>query len=238
MEQVVKLQDAATPRSAVARALGLSPLTEEASPWFAGATGEREVGALLERLPQGWTVYHAVPVGTGDADIDHVAVGPGGVFAINTKNHRGRKVWVGDRAVLVDGAKQPYIRNSELEASRVRHVLATAGIAAPVHAVVAIVAPASFTVRQQPARVTLLEADALVRWMSRRPVAVDQAAAAAIVALFDQPETWRVGAADASTVERFDALAREVRVARLVRQGWVLAGALATVATVLALLPR
>jgi hypothetical protein len=238
MEQVVRLQDAVEPRSAVARAFGISPLTEESWPWFAGATGEREVGAMLDRLPAGWTVFHAVPVGQGDADIDHLAVGPGGVFAINTKNHRGAKVWVAERAVLVNGAKQPYLRNSELEASRIRHVLAGAGLVSPVHAVVAVVSPASMSVRQQPMRVTVLTAEGLLRWMTRRPAVVDNATASAIAELFDRPGTWRPVVSDRSTVDRFDSLAREVHVARWVQKGWMLAAALSVVAVVLAALPR
>jgi hypothetical protein len=32
-----------------------------------------------------WTVLHSVPVGTGSTDIDHIAIGPAGVFTLNTK---------------------------------------------------------------------------------------------------------------------------------------------------------
>ncbi|WP_454108173.1 nuclease-related domain-containing protein [Leifsonia shinshuensis] len=254
MEQVVRLQTQAAPRSALARALGARPIAADAAPWYAGALGEREVGALLDRLPEGWSVFHAVPVGTKPdatgavADVDHIVVGPPGVFVVNTKHHRGQRVWVGERAVLVAGQKQPYLRNSDLEASRVRGVLAQAGIAAPVTAVVALVGTREVTVRQQPRRVLVIRAEGLVRWLTRRPAVLDAATTAAVAGLFDDPSTWRpvpspadsvaadtaaVGAVAADTAERFASIEREVRNAQLVRFGWGVAVALGAVAVAL-----
>jgi Nuclease-related domain len=57
--------------------------------WQKGADGERLVGGLLESLhEQGWRVLHDISFGS--ANIDHVAIGPGGVFTIETKSHPGR----------------------------------------------------------------------------------------------------------------------------------------------------
>src|SRR5690348_16911647 len=56
-----------------------------------GAEGEEAVGELLEGLrEQGWRVIHDVSFGRGN--IDHIIVGPGGIFTIETKS-RGGKVW-------------------------------------------------------------------------------------------------------------------------------------------------
>jgi hypothetical protein len=52
-----------------------------------GAEGERKVGAILEGLAPTWHVLHGVWLGHGD--IDHVLIGPGGVFTIETKSNRG-----------------------------------------------------------------------------------------------------------------------------------------------------
>lgn len=52
-----------------------------------GAAGERKVGAILEDLPPDWHVLHGVWLGHGD--IDHVLVGPGGTFTIETKANGG-----------------------------------------------------------------------------------------------------------------------------------------------------
>ena len=66
------------------------------------------------------------PVGKGDSDIDHVVIGPGGVFTINTKNHSGQKVWVAGRIFLVNGQKQPHLRNAGHEAQRASRLLSAA----------------------------------------------------------------------------------------------------------------
>ncbi|WP_295118796.1 nuclease-related domain-containing protein [uncultured Leifsonia sp.] len=244
MEQVVRLHTQSPPRSPLARALGARPLGAETEPWFAGALGEREVGALLDRLPPGWSAFHAVPVGTrpdesgGVADVDHVVVGPAGVFVINTKHHRGQRVWVGERAVLVSGQKQPYLRNSDLEASRVRGVLAQAGLVAPVTALVVLVGTKEVTVRQQPRRVRVLRAEALLRWLTRRPAVIDGGTVSDIARLFDDPATWRPAESSPDTLERFALIEREVRAARRVRAGWAVAAALAMLAVALPFLPH
>src|SRR5262252_8132410 len=48
-----------------------------------GAGGEEYVGAILGSLDEHWSVIHDATVGPGN--IDHIVVGPGGVFAIETK---------------------------------------------------------------------------------------------------------------------------------------------------------
>lgn len=57
--------------------------------WLQGARGEERVGAVLDGLAaDGWMAIHDVSLGRGN--VDHVLVGPGGVFAIETKSQRGR----------------------------------------------------------------------------------------------------------------------------------------------------
>jgi hypothetical protein len=59
--------------------------------WQRGAAGERHVARLLEPLVrQGWGVSHDLRVPGSKANIDHVVVGPPGIFAIDTKHYRGR----------------------------------------------------------------------------------------------------------------------------------------------------
>ncbi|MFJ2021747.1 nuclease-related domain-containing protein [Streptomyces nodosus] len=66
---------------------------------------------------------HSIPL-ANKVDIDHLLIGPGGVFNINTKHHHKRAVWVGDDSVKVDhGKPAPYVRESRAEAKRVTRVL-------------------------------------------------------------------------------------------------------------------
>ncbi|MFD3756412.1 nuclease-related domain-containing protein [Streptomyces sp. NPDC058622] len=96
----------------------------EWDPWFKGLAGERIVGAELDRLTaRGWRVLHSIPLTRG-GDIDHLLVGPGGVFTVNTKNFRGRSVWIGDDVVKVDhGPPHPYPAKSRAEAKHARGIL-------------------------------------------------------------------------------------------------------------------
>jgi Nuclease-related domain len=53
-----------------------------------GASGEEHVGGLLDRLiAQGWQVIHHASLGRGD--VDHIVIGPGGAFTVETKSHPG-----------------------------------------------------------------------------------------------------------------------------------------------------
>ncbi len=66
-------------------------LERSAELWQRGADGERATAAALDALPrQYWTVLHDVAwPGRPRANIDHVAVGPPGVFVIDSKNWSG-----------------------------------------------------------------------------------------------------------------------------------------------------
>ncbi|MFC4957246.1 nuclease-related domain-containing protein [Streptomyces mauvecolor] len=92
--------------------------------WRKGLAGEKRVGRELRRLSgDGWLVLHSVPL-PRKVDIDHLLIGPGGVFSINTKRHPDKDVWVGDDMVKVNhGKPQPYLRKSRAEARRVQRVL-------------------------------------------------------------------------------------------------------------------
>ena len=72
MQECLARQEMATPRGRLARALGNSPLHPDARSWYSGALGEIVVANALAQLGDEWTVLHAVQVGSGSADIDHV----------------------------------------------------------------------------------------------------------------------------------------------------------------------
>lgn len=70
-----------------------------------GYLGERAVGEELNRLQSaGWIVFHDVPFtdnpGAGPFNVDHVAVGCGGLYAIETKARRKRRTKDGHEAVF------------------------------------------------------------------------------------------------------------------------------------------
>jgi hypothetical protein len=53
-----------------------------------GASAEEHVGSLLEELdPAEWRVIHDASLGHGN--VDHILIGPAGVFTVETKSHPG-----------------------------------------------------------------------------------------------------------------------------------------------------
>jgi hypothetical protein len=57
--------------------------------WSRGATGEENVGALLDAMrTEGW--FAVYDVNTGRGNIDAIVVGPGGLFTVEVKSHGGR----------------------------------------------------------------------------------------------------------------------------------------------------
>lgn len=57
---------------------------------------------------------------------------------MNAKHHPGAKIWVAGTTFMVNGQKQPYLRNSRHEAPRATKLL-TAAAGVPVHAVGVVV---------------------------------------------------------------------------------------------------
>lgn len=144
IEELLRQQQVVPPRSGFGKFWGYSTLATDSVGWYRGTLVEIEVGKILSRLPLEWRVFHAVPIGKAGADIYHLVLGPGGIFTINTKHHRGKKIWVAERSFLVNGQKQPYFRNSKFEAARVTKILREPmPLLRPAQAVIALVSPAS-----------------------------------------------------------------------------------------------
>lgn len=126
-------------------------IDEEAEGWYRGVLGERRVAAILDQLSAAqaqspWTVLHSVPVGRGESDIDHVVIGPPGVFTINTKFSPGKDVWVAGRGMYVGGAKQHYVVNALYEARRASNYLTRrCGLTVPVTGIIVFVDPNRIT---------------------------------------------------------------------------------------------
>ena len=137
--------------------------------WRVGADGEEKVARRLRKLPAGWHVLHSVPVGDKGSDIDHVIVGPGGVFTVNTKNHSRSKVWVSQNSFLVNGHKTDHLRNSRHEAQRATRLLSVAcSFTVNVTPIIVVMASA-MKVKAQPEGVEVVRHRHIARWLAQRP---------------------------------------------------------------------
>ena len=177
----------------LARAAGIRTRDQA---WRIGATGEVKVGARLNRLRRhGWRVLHSIPLGRG-GDIDHLIIGPGGVFTANTKHHPNARVKVGDRVVFVRGCQVTYIGKALREASRVQAALSSAlGRAVLVEPLVIIHGASVFGwLPRRPRGVKVLPSRAATWWLRLAGHGSGHLGKADIEALYAaarDPATWR-----------------------------------------------
>jgi hypothetical protein len=97
----------------------------DAVAWRRGAAGERRTARLLDPLERhGWAVLHDLAVPASRANIDHLLIGPGGVFVVDSKHYRGRlrldpsgRLWHGRYSLA------PALRAVDFEADQAARVL-------------------------------------------------------------------------------------------------------------------
>jgi hypothetical protein len=103
----------------------------DASAWQRGAAGERRTARLLDPLARhGWAVFHDLAIPGSQANLDHLVIGPGGVFVIDSKQYRGRLqldpsggLWHGRYPLA------PTLRAADFEADQAAQVLPDPGVA-------------------------------------------------------------------------------------------------------------
>lgn len=191
-EQAQAARDAAPVKTVLARVLGVH--TDERA-WRIGADGEELVAAQLAKAAKKdprWRALHAIPVGERGSDIDHLVVGPGGVFTVNAKHHPKAKIWVGGNTFMVNGNRQPYIRNSRHEAARAAKLL-TAACGFPVHVegLIVTVNAADVVIKTQPEGVSVTWRNDLAKWILRHGDIHTPEALNAIYEAARRSTTWR-----------------------------------------------
>ena len=176
-------------RNLLARAVGVK--TDERA-WRIGAEGELKVGRELNKLPSGWHVLHAVPIGENGNDIDHVVIGPRGVFTLNTKNHPDGSVCVYERALWVNGQATKYLHNSRFESKRASQLLSTAcAMTVDARAAIVFVDPAKLTRKGTPPDVDITCRRGLRTFLMQQPPRLTPAQVEHIFTIARNSLTWQ-----------------------------------------------
>lgn len=92
----------------------------------AGVAGEQRTAGVLASLErEGYRVLHSVPL-SSRKDIDHLVIGPNGIWAINTKTSSYEVVAKANGAVYSDGYRQKWIESLARDAGLAGEYLARA----------------------------------------------------------------------------------------------------------------
>jgi hypothetical protein len=193
-EQARRLRAERPVRTILARLMGVH--TDERA-WRIGAGGEEVVGRRLTKLSDEWRVLHAVPVGDRGSDIDHIVIGPGGVYTLNTKTHPDADIWVAGNQFRINNRPEPYLHKSRHEAERAARLLsAAARRPVAIQPLIVVVGARKLTVREEARGVVVLTERDLVLHLQTEPRILSPSAVEAVYSSARRAETWasRAGA--------------------------------------------
>lgn len=222
MSAVVDAQSAAPPRGALVRLLGTSPLTPDARVWYRSALGELMVGDRLEGLGRRWDVLHDIR--HPDGVIDHLVIGPTGVFTVRTVHADGADAECDGELLQLGGQPSDAVREAGNDARTAERLLSAAlGSPQPVAGLVVLVGASRLARHAATDRVRVVRLEELDRTISspRRTLEGDEVARISDAA--ERADTWNVGVAagEHADLHREFALVRErVRRAALARLVW------------------
>jgi len=135
--------------------------------WHRGAIGEEQVGKIIDGLrEQGWLAIHDAQTGRGN--IDHILVGPAGLFTVETKSHRGR--------INPDRVDPGMLKQAYAESKAVERITGLA--VEPL-----LVFSHAYLIERAVARrrgVTILPARMLTRFLTSRPQGIPASRVAAV----------------------------------------------------------
>ncbi|WP_439940385.1 nuclease-related domain-containing protein [Streptomyces sp. BBFR115] len=120
-------------------------------------TAEQAVGEALDRLDgAGWHTLHSIPLPGGDR-VHHLAIGPGGLFAVHSVYARKQRVRIADPVVTLGRrAPEPLLRRLRALADRASYALT-----AEVLPLLALTDPADLSITTPPRALRILTTEAL-----------------------------------------------------------------------------
>lgn len=151
--------------------------------------GQIEVGRQLQKLGPGWFVMHSVPV-SSDLIVDHMVMGPPGVFTLTTLNLSAARVKVTPTALRANRRMIRCIRPARHEAHRVSGLLSAAFGDVVVVRPVLVVLARELTVVGQPDEVHVVARRDVARWLIAEPEQQPHEVSVALAELAAEATTW------------------------------------------------
>ena len=151
--------------------------------WSAGAAGERRVADELANLREAWTVLHdrLIRPGRSEANLDHVVVGPAGLFLVDAKNWSGNvTAWDGGLYQHVGPADGRTSHSKHVEVAKVHGMAAYVAVemGIPTTPVICLAGKgeAKFGGPQLIRGVWVVPVSKLLAWLEAQPVVLDREA--------------------------------------------------------------
>jgi len=98
-------------------------IARERIKWLRGGQGEALVAWYLNDLPKSFHVFHNIMVQAA-GDLDHVVIGPTGIFCLSTKSNRGQYSLSADGKYLLNGKETDHVHQAQRLAMRLKDRLA------------------------------------------------------------------------------------------------------------------
>ena len=158
----------------------LSSRSERAE--HAAAKQEQRINDELADLPAGWFVQSSfAPPDLGGGNhhidhlpIDHLVVGPGGVFSIHIEHQPGAKVWVSEHKVTINGRDTEHLRTARFGARYAGGLLTDAcGFTVTVKSVLVLVDATTVQTLSCPAEVHVRTQHDIRDWLCKQPFRLD-----------------------------------------------------------------
>jgi hypothetical protein len=249
---IVAAQKDLPARSLVSRIFGVSPLTSATRGLYRAAIGELAVAEMLDQLGPRWDVLHVVPLndvetcpGTSKTDapdpvnvtestsagaqIDHLVIGPPGVFSLTTENFPGQEIRVVGDAMTIGGRNVDDILVARgLATAAASRLSAATGRIVRVEPVIVVMDASRLVLREQPTGVTVVRARHLVRLLTHRDRTLPGARVAQISDLAERDSTWDAGPTPPESgvvlSDEFARLREQVRSSVQARVLWFIVG--------------
>lgn len=183
---------ARTPRrSRLSRLFGASPLNDESRKWYRGAVTELHVADELAKLGPEWVVLHGVPVGERGQTIEHLLIGPAGVFTVGLLRSHDGEIEVRGEQLCVNGSPRTNIWTSRDRATDASvRLTRAAGRNVPVRGLLVVIGARSLSVHHEPDDVAVSGVRTLHRRLAGMPGRLDRAQISAIADAAAAGSTW------------------------------------------------
>ena len=153
--------------------------------------GVRRVESELGRLLDGWHVIRAGAVGLSATGVDHLVVGPGGVFVVSAHAQPGARVCIDGERYLLGARALPYLHRCTAQADLAgRQLSAACGFPVRAHGMLVLTGELTLTVLAPPADAYVTVQRNLAVDLTRMPLTLAAPTVAAIVVAARRPATW------------------------------------------------